>query len=82
MRLTLKKITLGLFTAAACTAAVAQADKFPSRPITIVGGFPSGSGVDIYARKIGEGLTAAWNVPVIVDAKTGAGGNIGSDYAA
>ena len=82
MRQTLKKMTLALLAVTACTAAVAQADKFPSRAITIVGGFPSGSGVDIYARKIGEGLTAAWNVPVIVDAKTGAGGNIGSDYVA
>ncbi len=79
MRHAFKKITVTLLAAAACSVAVAQADKFPTRSITIVGGFPNGSGVDIYARKIGEALTAAWNVPVVVDAKTGAGGNITSD---
>jgi len=82
MRDTFKKVTVALLAAAACSAAVAQADKFPTRALTIVGGFPNGSGVDIYARKIGEALTAAWNVPVVVDAKTGAGGNIASDLVA
>jgi tripartite-type tricarboxylate transporter receptor subunit TctC len=82
MRHIFTKATLAFVAAAACTAAVAQADKFPTRSITIVGGFPNGSGVDIYARKIGEALTAAWNVPVVVDAKTGAGGNIASDLVA
>lgn len=82
MRQTLKKVTLALVASAACSVALAQADKWPSRSITIVGGFPNGSGVDIYARKIGEALTAAWNVPVVVDAKTGAGGNIASDLVA
>lgn len=82
MRHIFTKATLAFIAAAACTAAVAQADKWPTRSITIVGGFPNGSGVDIYARKIGEALTAAWNVPVVVDAKTGAGGNIASDLVA
>lgn len=82
MRHVLKKATLAFVAAAACSGAFAQADKWPTRSITIVGGFPNGSGVDIYARKIGEALTAAWNVPVVVDAKTGAGGNIASDLVA
>ena len=59
MRQVLKKVTLALVASAACSVAIAQADKWPSRSITIVGGFPNGSGVDIYARKIGEALTAA-----------------------
>jgi len=82
MRHVIKKITLVLLAAAVSSTALAQADKWPSRSMTIVGGFPNGSGVDIYARKIGEALTAAWNVPVVVDAKTGAGGNIASDLVA
>lgn len=82
MRHVIRKVTLALLTAAVSSSAFAQADKWPSRSITIVGGFPNGSGVDIYARKIGEALTAAWNVPVVVDAKTGAGGNIASDLVA
>ena len=59
-----------------------QEDKWPTRAISITGGFPNGAGTDIYARKLGEGLTALWNVPVVVDSKTGAGGNIASDAVA
>lgn len=55
---------------------------WPNRAITIIGGFPNGAGTDLYARKLGEGLTAAFNVPVVVDSKTGAGGNIASDAVA
>lgn len=60
----------------------AQDDKWPTRAISITGGFPNGAGTDIYARKLGEALTALWNVPVVVDSKTGAGGNIASDAVA
>lgn len=79
----LTQLSVALLTASACSAAFAQTDtKWPTRSITIVGGFPNGSGIDIYARKLGEAITAAWNVPVVVDAKTGAGGNIASDLVA
>ncbi len=55
---------------------------WPSRPITILGGFPNGSGVDIYARRLAEPLARALGVPVVVDNRTGAGGNIASDLVA
>ena len=61
---------------------VPPAQTWPTRAITIIGGFPNGAGTDLYARKLGEGLTAAWNVPVVVDSKTGAGGNLASDAVA
>ncbi|MBB5692591.1 Bug family tripartite tricarboxylate transporter substrate binding protein [Muricoccus pecuniae] len=60
----------------------AQEAPWPSRPITIMGGFPNGSGVDIYARKLAEPLSRALGVPVVVDNRTGAGGNIASEYVA
>ncbi|WP_149538731.1 Bug family tripartite tricarboxylate transporter substrate binding protein [Siccirubricoccus phaeus] len=60
----------------------AQEAPWPNRPITILGGFPNGSGVDIYARKLAEPLTRALSQPVVVDNRTGAGGNIASDYVA
>lgn len=62
--------------------ALAQDVQWPTRAITITGGFPNGAGTDIYARKLGEALTARWDVPVVVDSKTGAGGNIASDAVA
>src|SRR5215211_8693043 len=60
----------------------AQEAPWLSRPITILGGFPNGSGVDIYARRLAEPLTRALGVPVVVDNRTGAGGNIASDLVA
>ncbi len=63
--------------------AIAQAqDNWPNRPITIYGGFPSGAGTDIYARKIAEPLSQALGVPVVVEPRTGAGGNIASELVA
>ncbi len=65
----------------AATVAAAQ-DQWPSRTITIVGGFPTGAGTDIYSRMLAEPLGKALGVSVIVDNKSGAGGNVGSEFVA
>jgi tripartite-type tricarboxylate transporter receptor subunit TctC len=57
-------------------------ETWPSRPVTILGGFPNGAGTDIYARRLAEPLSRALGVPVVVDNRTGAGGNIASDMVA
>ncbi len=62
--------------------ALAQEAPWPSRPITLIGGFPNGSGVDIYQRRLAEPLSRALGQPIVVDNRTGAGGNIGSDFVA
>ncbi|WP_159348664.1 Bug family tripartite tricarboxylate transporter substrate binding protein [Roseomonas harenae] len=66
----------------ALSLAHAQEAPWPSRPITIMNGFPSSAGTDIYARKLAEPLSHALGVPVVVDNRTGAGGNIASDLVA
>jgi tripartite-type tricarboxylate transporter receptor subunit TctC len=66
--------------ALAATGAFAQA--YPDKPIHIVVTFTTGGAPDIIARLIGEKLTAAWNVPTIIDNKPGAGGNTGADAVA
>jgi tripartite-type tricarboxylate transporter receptor subunit TctC len=64
------------------TIPVAAQDKWPSRTITIVGGFPTGAGTDIYSRMLAEPLSKVLGVSVIVDNKSGAGGNVGSEFVA
>lgn len=61
---------------------LAIAQPYPAKPIRIVTGFAPGGPTDIYARLIGQKLTAAWGQTVIVDARPGASGNIGADHAA
>jgi len=58
------------------------ADQWPSRAIVIVGGFPTGAGTDIYSRMLADPLSKVLGVPVIVDNKSGAGGNVGSEFVA
>ena len=62
--------------------ASAQAPTYPDKPIRIVSPFPVGGIADTFAREIGKKLTEAWGQPVLVDNRTGAGGNIGADIVA
>lgn len=57
-------------------AVCASAQEFPSRRITLVVPFPAGSATDGIARRLATDLGKIANVPVIVDNKPGADGNI------
>jgi tripartite-type tricarboxylate transporter receptor subunit TctC len=61
-------------------AAVAQA--YPNRPIHIVAPFPAGGGYDFLARLAGAEMTKTFGQPVVVENKSGANGNIGTDFVA
>jgi len=80
----LRILSIAAVAAASLAAAMPAAaqDKWPSRPITIVGGFPTGAGTDLYSRKLGQGLTEKLGVPIVVENRTGAGGNVASDMVA
>lgn len=54
----------------------AQAQSFPSKPIQIVVGFPSGSIIDVVARVVAEHLRNKLGQPVVVINKPGANGVI------
>ena len=60
----------------------AAAQDYPSRPVTIVVGYTPGATSDLVARTIGERLNAAWGQSVIVDNRSGVGGNIAAAYVA
>jgi tripartite-type tricarboxylate transporter receptor subunit TctC len=62
-------------------AALAQAP-YPNKPITLIVPYPPGGATDVVARVIGEKLGTAFGQPVIVENKSGAGGNLGARAAA
>jgi tripartite-type tricarboxylate transporter receptor subunit TctC len=63
--------------------AQAQAqDVYPSRTITIVCPYAAGTTPDLIARHFADALSKRVGQPVVVEAKLGAGGLIGTEYAA
>lgn len=75
---TFSRLTKALALSASLAAAPVIAAEWPEHPITMLMGFPAGSGVDVIARGIQEPLQQALGVPVIIDYRSGAGGNLAS----
>ena len=61
---------------------IAQAQVYPSRPITIVVPVPAGGAFDVTARILSEHMRASLGRPVIVENVTGAAGSIGTGQVA
>ncbi len=59
-----------------------SASGFPARPVRFIIPFPGGGLNDVLARIVGDKLQVKWGQSVIVENKTGAGGNIAADYVA
>lgn len=77
----MKRILLSLL--AAIAAAPAFAQTWPAGgPITIVMGFPAGSGVDIVMRLFQVPMEQVLGARFVMDYRTGAGGNIASEVVA
>ena len=60
--------------------AVRAQQKYPNKPIKFVVPFAAGGGGDVVARMLAQRLSERLNTPIVVENKTGAGGNIGSDF--
>jgi tripartite-type tricarboxylate transporter receptor subunit TctC len=54
----------------------ARAQSYPSRPVRIIVGFPSGGPTDLLARIMGQWLSDRLSQPFIVESRPGASGNI------
>jgi len=73
---------LAIFAAAALPARAQAPSAFPAKPVRFVVPFPGGGINDVLARIAADKLAAKWGQPIVVENKTGAGGNIGADFAA
>ena len=54
---------------------------FPVRTVKIIVPFPGGGINDVLARILADKLEIKWSQPVVIENKTGAGGNIGAELA-
>ena len=70
-------LVAGALTLAASDLAVAQS--YPTHPVKIIVSSAAGGPLDIVARAVAEKLTASLKQPVVVEARSGAGGNIAAD---
>lgn len=66
---------------AAATPVGALAQSFPTRPIRLVVPYPPGGPLDLAARALAESMRETLGA-VIVENRTGAGGNVGADHIA
>ena len=70
--------------AAALTAAsrIADAQAYPTRPVRIVVGYAAGGGTDIVARLMGQWLSERLGQQFVIENRTGAATNIGTEAVA
>jgi tripartite-type tricarboxylate transporter receptor subunit TctC len=66
--------------AVAATPLARAQQKYPSKPIKFVVPFAAGGGGDVVARMLAQRLQERIGNPIVVENRTGAGGNIGSDF--
>jgi tripartite-type tricarboxylate transporter receptor subunit TctC len=80
----MESLTRGLLTALSLAALslAAQAQDYPSRPLTFVVPFTPGAATDFLARLLGKELEERLGKPVVVENRPGAGTNIGSNSVA
>jgi tripartite-type tricarboxylate transporter receptor subunit TctC len=58
---------------------IARAQAYPSRPVRMIVPFPAGQATDSIARLVGQSLSERMGQPFVIENRTGAGGNIGTE---
>ena len=81
MRWTSIALTISIVAAATPNlSATAAAQDYPSKPIRMIVSSAAGGPLDIVGRSIAEKLSESLKQPVVVEARSGAGGNIAADF--
>jgi len=70
------------FVVAVAPTAVAVAQEYPSRLVTLVVPYPAGGGLDVFARMLAKPLAERLGKSVVVDNRPGGGTTIGASYVA
>jgi tripartite-type tricarboxylate transporter receptor subunit TctC len=78
----LRSIVIGAVASLAVFGAPAHAQKYPTKPIRLVIGFPPGGSSDVVGRSVADGAREVLGQPIVVENVGGAGGNIGMARAA
>ncbi|HTP83195.1 MAG TPA: tripartite tricarboxylate transporter substrate binding protein [Alphaproteobacteria bacterium] len=73
----IRRTLLGLVALAALIAAQASAQTYPSRPVKVIVSFAPGGIADTTGRLIAQGLSTAFDKPVVVENRPGAGAIVG-----
>src|ERR1700709_758677 len=73
----MRRLLSALGTMCVAGVTVAQAQTYPTRPITLVVPFPPGGSTDAAARIMAERMRASLGQPVVIENIGGAGGSIG-----
>jgi tripartite-type tricarboxylate transporter receptor subunit TctC len=71
-----------LLLASGALALPARAQDYPTRTVKIVVPFPAGGTADVMPRIIADWLSRKWGQSVIIEDRSGAGGNVGAEVAA
>jgi tripartite-type tricarboxylate transporter receptor subunit TctC len=64
------------------TPALAQAQDYPNRPVKIIVPFPAGGTADAMPRVVADWLSRKWGQSIVIENRSGAGGNVGAEAAA
>ncbi len=72
---------LGLALALSALPPPVAAQDYPTRTVKIIVPFPAGGTADVMPRIIADRLSRKWGKPVVIENRTGAGGNVGAEAA-
>jgi tripartite-type tricarboxylate transporter receptor subunit TctC len=78
----MKQLLLAVAFATLASVGNSQAQGYPTRPVTLVLGFAPGGPRDVMARIFGKKLEQVLGQPVVIENRSGAGGNIAAELVA